>query len=44
MPPLALLGRPVWSRGRVLAMYLMWGYLFAAVGLLVVKAVRLAGH
>jgi Mn2+/Fe2+ NRAMP family transporter len=44
MPPLALLGRPVWSRGRVLAMYLMWGYLFAAVALLVVKAVRLAGH
>ncbi len=44
MPPLALLGRPVWSRGRVITMYLMWGYLFLAVGLLVVKAVRLAGH
>jgi NRAMP (natural resistance-associated macrophage protein)-like metal ion transporter len=43
MPPLALLGKPEWSRGRVIAMYTMWGYLFVAIILLVVKAVRLTG-
>ncbi len=42
MPPLALLGKPQWSRGRVLTMYVMWGYLFVAIALLIVKAVRLA--
>jgi NRAMP (natural resistance-associated macrophage protein)-like metal ion transporter len=45
MPPLALLGRPTWSRGRILAMYLMRGYLVVAVILLAVKAGKLAtGH
>ena len=40
MPPLALLERPVWSRGRTMAMYLMYAYLFVAVVLLLlVKAV-----
>jgi len=43
MPPLALLGKPEWSRGRTLTMYVMWGYLFIAIALLIVKAVRLAG-
>jgi NRAMP (natural resistance-associated macrophage protein)-like metal ion transporter len=43
MPPLALLGKPEWSRGRTVAMYTMWGYLFVAIILLIVKAVRLAG-
>jgi hypothetical protein len=43
MPPLALLGKPEWSRSRVVAMYAMWGYLFVAIALLVVKAVRLTG-
>jgi hypothetical protein len=41
MPPLALLGRPEWSRGRVLAMRAMSGYLVIAVVLLLVKAVQL---
>jgi Mn2+/Fe2+ NRAMP family transporter len=41
MPPLALLGRPEWSRGRVLAMRLLSGYLVLAVVLLLVKAVQL---
>ncbi len=45
MPPLALLQRPTWSRGRAAAMYLMAGYLAVAVLLLIVKAVALAtGH
>ncbi|HLX89203.1 MAG TPA: divalent metal cation transporter, partial [Acidimicrobiales bacterium] len=46
MPPLALLGRPVWSRGRTLAIWAMWVYLVIAVLLLVVKAVELGtgGH
>ena len=43
MPPLALLGKPQWSRGRVIAMYTMRGYLVVAVVLVAVKAVRLAG-
>jgi hypothetical protein len=44
MPPVALLERPTWSRGRTLTMYLMYGYLVVAVVLLVVKAVRLGLH
>jgi NRAMP (natural resistance-associated macrophage protein)-like metal ion transporter len=45
MPPLAMLDRPEWSRGRTLAMYAMVGYLVLAVLLLLVKAVQLAtGH
>ena len=43
MPPLALLGKPEWSRGRIVAMYTMRGYLVVAVVLLIVKAARLAG-
>ena len=43
MPPLALLERPEWSTGRKATMLAMWGYLFVAVILLVVKAVQLAG-
>jgi NRAMP (natural resistance-associated macrophage protein)-like metal ion transporter len=41
MPPLALLERPVWSRGRVLSMWTLRIYLVAAVLLLIVKAVQL---
>ena len=41
MPPLTLLTRPVMSRGRRITMVAMWGYLFIAVSLLVVKAVEL---
>ncbi len=43
MPPLALLGRPEWSRGRVVAMWALRGYLVVAVVLLLVKAVQLSG-
>jgi len=43
MPPLALLGKPEWSRGRVIAMYTMRGYLVVAVILVAVKAIKLAG-
>ena len=43
MPPLALLAKPEWSRGRILAMYTMRGYLLVAVILLIVKAGKLAG-
>jgi len=43
MPPLALLGRPEWSRSRKVTMLTMQAYLFVAVILLVVKAVQLAG-
>ncbi len=42
MPPLALLGRPAWSRGRTAAMWALRAYLVVAVLLLVVKAVELA--
>ena len=35
MPPLALIERPTWTRGRTTTMYLMYGYLFVAVALLV---------
>ena len=41
MPPLALLGRPEWSRARTAAMWAMRGYLVVAVALLLVKAVQL---
>jgi NRAMP (natural resistance-associated macrophage protein)-like metal ion transporter len=43
MPPVALLGRPAWSRGRLVAMYALRGYLVVAVLLLVVKAAQVAG-
>ena len=42
MPPLTLLAKPSWSRTRTLTMYLMYGYLFVAVVLLVVKAVQVS--
>ena len=45
MPQLALLQRPVWSRGRTTAMWVLRIYLFVAVLLLIVKAVQLGtGH
>ena len=45
MPPLAPLGRPRWSRGRLVGVYALRGYLVVAVVLLVVKAAQLAtGH
>jgi NRAMP (natural resistance-associated macrophage protein)-like metal ion transporter len=43
MPPLTLLSRPPASTGRKIAMFSMEAYLFAAVVLLVVKAVGLGG-
>ena len=45
MPPLALLGRPPWTRARLWTMWTLRGYLVVAVGLLLVKAVQLStGH
>jgi hypothetical protein len=41
MPQLTLLHRPVWSRGRLVGMYALRGYLVVAVLLLIVKAVEL---
>ena len=41
MPPLNLLNRPKWSRGRVLGMWALRGYLVVAVVLLLVKAIQL---
>jgi hypothetical protein len=41
MPPLALLGRPPWSRGRIVTMWGLRIYLVIAVVLLLVKAVQL---
>jgi hypothetical protein len=41
MPSLALLGRPTWSRGRLVGMWALRGYLVIAVALLIVKAVQL---
>jgi hypothetical protein len=41
MPPLALLGRPVWSRGRRAAMMVLWAYLALSVVMLLVKTVQL---
>ena len=43
MPPLALLARPAWSRGRKIAMLTLRGYLLASMILLIVKAVQLGG-
>jgi NRAMP (natural resistance-associated macrophage protein)-like metal ion transporter len=42
MPPLALLGRPRWSRGRTAAMFGLWVYLVLAVIILAAKAIELA--
>lgn len=42
MPPLAMLGRPVWSRGRLVAMWSLRGYLIVSVLLLVVRAVQIS--
>jgi NRAMP (natural resistance-associated macrophage protein)-like metal ion transporter len=44
MPPLNRLERPTWSRGRLVAMYSLRGYLVLAVVLLGVKAVLLGLH
>jgi Mn2+/Fe2+ NRAMP family transporter len=45
MPPLAVLGRPVWSRGRLVGMWALRGYLIVAVLLLIVRAVQIStGH
>jgi NRAMP (natural resistance-associated macrophage protein)-like metal ion transporter len=44
MPALNLLQRPTWSRGRLLAMYLLRGYLVVAVLMLLVKAIELGVH
>jgi hypothetical protein len=45
MPPLTLLQRPVWTRGRTVGMYALRGYLVIAVLLLIVKAAEVAsGH
>ncbi len=41
MPPLNLLGRPKWSRGRLVGMYALRIYLVLAALLLLVKAIRL---
>jgi NRAMP (natural resistance-associated macrophage protein)-like metal ion transporter len=41
MPPLALLDRPQWSRGRTAAMWALRVYLVLAVVLLLVKAIQL---
>ena len=45
MPPLALLDRPRWSRGRTAAMWVLRIYLVIAVALLLVRAIQLGvGH
>ncbi len=44
MPPLNLLERPAWSRGRLIGMYGLRVYLVLAVLLLLVKAVQLGLH
>ncbi len=44
MPPLNLLRRPKWSRGRLLGMWALRGYLVLAVILLLVKAIQLGLH
>ena len=41
MPPLNLLNRPKWSRGRLLGMWALRAYLVIAVVLLLVKAIEL---
>ena len=42
MPPLSELPRPRWSPGRRPGMLALRGYLFIAVGLVVVKIVELS--
>jgi len=44
MPPLNLLSRPKWSRGRLLGMWALRSYLVIAVVLLLVKAIELGLH
>jgi NRAMP (natural resistance-associated macrophage protein)-like metal ion transporter len=44
MPALNLLDRPRWSRGRLVGMYALRGYLVLAVLLLLVKAIQLGLH
>jgi NRAMP (natural resistance-associated macrophage protein)-like metal ion transporter len=44
MPPLNLLTRPKWSRGRVFGMWALRSYLIVAVVLLLVKAIQLGLH
>jgi hypothetical protein len=44
MPALNLLDRPQWSRGRLVGMYALRGYLVLAVLLLLVKAIQLGLH
>ena len=44
MPPLNLLTRPKWSRGRLFGMWALRGYLIVAVVLLLVKAIQLGLH
>ena len=44
MPALSLLDRPKWSRGRLIGMYLLRGYLVLAVVLLLIKTVQLGLH
>jgi len=44
MPPLSLLDRPKWSRGRLIGMYSLRVYLVVAVALLFVKAIELGIH
>ncbi len=44
MPALNLLQRPTWSRGRLIGMYLLRGYLVVAVLMLLVKAIELGVH
>jgi hypothetical protein len=44
MPPLSLLQRPVWSRGRLVGMYALRAYLVIAVLMQFVKAVELGVH
>jgi NRAMP (natural resistance-associated macrophage protein)-like metal ion transporter len=41
MPPLNLLSRPKWSRGRLIGMWALRGYLVVAVIMLLVKAIEL---
>jgi NRAMP (natural resistance-associated macrophage protein)-like metal ion transporter len=44
MPPLSLLERPPWSRGRTATMFAMYVYVFLSVAMLLVKAVQLGLH
>ena len=45
MPPLAVLERPAWSRGRMAGMLALRAYLVVAMLLLIVKAIQLVlGH